>query len=633
MLYWFCLDKGFSENSFLADNMPVIIQGSRGSGKTTLLKYFSIEVQQERAKQDNITILEQIIKDNGVGFYFRCDKPFLDMFQEVFETVNSKKWVNIFEHYLELYLDKNILELLLLLMNEFDGGFEDSFIKKFHLDNPKWRKYNNVRSLYDFVVNELNYISEYKNQSIFIDQPFQPKEIFQLYSMSLELVKLLRNYKSELNDVNVVLLVDEFENLPEELQRLFNKIIKFCKPEITYRVGRRSENIITTATVNADEYLREQNDYKLIVLDTQDDSKERKKYFKKIAEKRLKSFSGSISMPTDIEYLLGTKENLDEEVLSIAKGRKLHLRYILEGNKILSKDADMLESVINIIANENNIIAEALNALWVARSKSKDLISYAHSVADTMRKFFCNEEGEDVEKYENDYRNKYRYALTVLICAAYRKNKSYYSFNTICYLTEGNTRTFLNICKAIISDALFYERETFIENGVISPKSQTRAIYNFAKSEYDSVFAIIKKGSSIRNLINGLGNVFARYHKDREVKYPETNQFYLRKEELNKDARECFDLAESWLLIIKKKKPKRATTGVGDKTDLYTINKMFAPLYNISYRTRGGFNAELNGKEIEAMIMGIRMNNKLDNSKLKSVENSQSVVEMMQLFE
>lgn len=74
MQYWFTpfstgALKDFDEKRFFAEKMPIILQGSRGSGKTTILKYFSFPVQCERALQNNITIQQQLLKDEGVGFY------------------------------------------------------------------------------------------------------------------------------------------------------------------------------------------------------------------------------------------------------------------------------------------------------------------------------------------------------------------------------------------------------------------------------------------------------------------------------------------------------------------------------------------------------------------------------------
>ena len=111
MQYWFTpfstgALKDFDEKRFFTQKMPIILQGSRGSGKTTILKYFSFPVQCERALQNRITIRQQLLKDEGVGFYFRCDDSFLKEFKSVFSIAVESKWTSCFEHYLELFLLK-----------------------------------------------------------------------------------------------------------------------------------------------------------------------------------------------------------------------------------------------------------------------------------------------------------------------------------------------------------------------------------------------------------------------------------------------------------------------------------------------------------------------------------------------
>ena len=143
-----------------------------------------------------------------------------------------------------------------------------------------------------------------------------------------------------------------------------------------------------------------------------------------------------------------------------------------------------------------------INALWVARCPdNNDLTIAAYEAVDAMNAFFEKAKHPKQTKYKNDYSNKYRYALTAILCAAYRKDKSYYGFNTICYLSEGNTRTFINLCRAIISDALFYEKASFISTGRISAESQSRAIKDYSLSEFESVCSIIQHGNNIRNFI------------------------------------------------------------------------------------------------------------------------------------
>lgn len=596
--------KEFDEKKFFSQKMPIILQGSRGSGKTTILKYFSFPVQQERANQKNITLKEQLILDGGIGFYFRCDYSFLKEFENVFLIKKQSEWISCFEHYLELFFTKNLLDFIMAICAESNSDFQDKVIHTAQLSGLDKNESCDMDSFYHYITSEISYINFFKNDSLYKNTDFLPKHIWSLYDLSVRLIHAISEVFPELSQINYLLLIDEFENLPLDLQKLFNTIIKFCNTDVSMRVGRRSENIVTTETINNVEYLREQHDYCLIILDQAQDIQTMKKYLAGIAKKRLEAFEG-LSLSHNIVDLLGDKEDLDYECHNIAASRKLHLKYILISNPRIAANKQLCDEIISIISCPENQIAEMINALWVARCPNNvDLCVAAHEVVDAMNAFFTKTEHPKLAKYKNDYSNKYRYALTVFLCAAYRKDKLYYSFNTICHLSEGNTRTFINLCRAIISDALFYEKASFINSGKISAESQSRAIKDYSLSEFESVCSIIQHGNSIRNFILSLGNVFSEYHKDRMVRYPETNQFSFNPDSLLPSDKDILNIAISWSLIKRRKDTQRISASIAKEDFLYSINKIFSPIFNISYRTRGGVNVVLSPSDINAMLLG-----------------------------
>ena len=60
-------------------------------------------------------------------------------------------------------------------------------------------------------------------------------------------------------------------------------------------------------------------------------------------------------------------------------------------------------------------------------------------------------------------------------------------------------------------------------------------------------------------------------------------------------------MAMRWSLIIKKPSPQRLSLDINKRGDIYNINRIFSPLFNISYRTRGGFNVSISKDEFTAM--------------------------------
>lgn len=594
----------FDEHKFRTSRIPVILQGSRGSGKTTILKYFSFSAQVERANINNRKILSIIKEEEEVGFYYRLEDSFISTFKAIFERTNKNEWASYFDCYIELAFVENVLKMFFVLYEKGEiNNFPNEKIKEITSKFGILSCYS-INDLYNYVHNAIIYYEEYKNRAIFTDEKFMPNVIFNIFSLSATIVNELKSFIPQLKNVLFVIMLDEFENLNEELQKRFNTVLKFARKDISLRIGRRSEGLVTSATINDTEYLRENHDFFLASLDKEigKDNTSFKNYFRNVANKRfLLTDSVYNKENLDIVDILGDKEDLDNECKNICGKKKKHIEVILKQSPELATDKTLRNNITKIIQNDDNPIAETINALWVVREK-KNYLQKAHYTADTMNAFFEKKTVSGVTKYKDDYTNKYRYAITIFICSVYKKDKLYYGFNTISYLANGNVRTFINFCRSIVSDAMFYEKDTFMKTKRISYNTQSRAINNFSRSEFDSICSIMFSGDHIRKFILNLGNSFSVFHKDKKIRYPETNQFVFDELLLNVEDRKVLKTAESWAIIIKRSKNQRISVSSEERADLYYMNKMFCPIFNISYRTRGGINLNLNAEEIHEML-------------------------------
>ena len=249
MQYWFTpfstgALKDFDEKRFFTQKMPIILQGSRGSGKTTILKYFSFPVQCERASQNKITIKQQLLSDKGVGFYFRCDDSFLKEFKSVFSIAVKSNWTACFEHYLELFFVKSLIEMICKLAEDYGSNFADEILKVSALNELRSDcNFDNMHSFSSYISSEIRYINTFKNEALFTQAKFEPKHVWSIYDISSKLIHAISLTAPELSNLNYLLLIDEFENLPNELQKQFNTMIKFCRQDISMRIGRRSHEI------------------------------------------------------------------------------------------------------------------------------------------------------------------------------------------------------------------------------------------------------------------------------------------------------------------------------------------------------------------------------------------------------
>ena len=587
---------------FFEHKMPFIIQGSRGSGKTMIFKYYSYEAQKVVAKSKG-KILDHLSNCGGIGFYFRCDPPFINSLKSVCINSSLEEWDEVFSYYMQMTLSLNILNMIFDLEEEeeIDASIVNCALVKYISNQFGLVSIIDVNSLYNVISGEIKKIQDYKNLSVFMDekQPFVKK--FSPCSLADELIAFLKDNISPFHNLNFVLMVDEYEALPDELQRSFNTMLKYANDKISIRLGRRTEKNITTATINETEYLRINNDYLLIDLDEKIGINDSKKYFYEVAQKRLNLVFEN--HPIDAKKLFGDSEDLLGECINIAGDKKDHIIKILKTDSRINNT--QIEQIVSIISYPTNPIMEMLNALWVIRDKSIDKIESAKYAKNSMLEYIEKKPTQAAKKYYLDYENKYRYSLTVLLCSIYKKNKLYYGFNTISHLSNGNTRVFINLCREIISDALFYETDNFFEKLCISPSVQSRAIHKFSAKEFDDICSIIRYGDNVRKLVLNLGNMFSEFHKDRKVRYPETNQFVLDQLELDVQSAETLNMALRWSLIIKKSVPQRLSMDINKRGDIFYVNRVFSPLFNISYRTRGGFNVSILKDEFPNMCYDI----------------------------
>lgn len=569
----------FSLNNFTTDNTSIFIKGSRGSGKTTLLRYFSFEVQKYIAEKKNIPIINMIHNNQFIGFYYRCDDSLIKLFKNVFEKEFPDRWISLFEYQIELFLCKNILDSLLTTYSQENEIFKKILCTINSINNESFLTINEVLQN---IVEEINYLAKYQNNYGFIKQDFTAKRILRYLELSKVIINSWKEGDPTIKETKFLFLIDEFENLSEELQIFFNNKVKFAQEPIYLRIGYRSENAVTKETINREEFLRENHDYSLYDLDKNPENViDRTQYLYEVAQKRLKSSSYSYFRQLDIKEILSESENLEGEARKIVQGKKKHISIILNNNEYLQKNEKIIEDIQERIINDDNPIAESFLALKISREKLTDKNLLLKKVSQYKKDY--EDKKQDIMKAYSHY----KVAIIFLLASIYKRQKQYYSFKTLVYLSEGNTRTFINLCKYIFTDSLFYEKDRLLNNGKISEETQTRAIRNFSNDELRISCSIIKYGKQIGTLIRNIGNIFSEYHKDSYLRYPITNQFVLESAlEENKD--EIFNIALGWSLIRKSNKIKRLYRNEHDKGYVYSLNRIFVPNFDISYISHGG---------------------------------------------
>lgn len=595
-----------SEQDIFDEPNPLVFMGGRGTGKTMFLRYYcSYDVQKKlHTKNGGQRFFEKV---NSAGFYIRIDGPILRSFDGF--GVSNDKWLVIFSHFFELYVCRAYFSYFLTLLKNNDVDpiefNQDFFQECSNLLIGSKDGFKEIEEIVDYLDDKIKEVNTFRSQIPLKEIQFSPEIVHSSQSLSFGIPEIFRrNFKSK-NDFKFILMIDEYENFLEPQQRLINTLLKFVKPGITFRLGMRLEGFRTFDTISTDDFIKEGRDYRNTIFEEvliKDSGYSN--YLKDIANKRLKQVPCFVDKSlTDITSFLGVKENLEEEAKEIV-GDKTDKIFDFYGIKD-KKEKELLNC-------KQNPLLQVLNCLWYSRGRNPIDINRI------MNEYLSGIKNTDVKKYQMDYIDKYKLSLMFIVATIYKKDKFYYSFNTFSYLSSGIVGHFIELCRRCFQYAEFENKSELIETGIISKDIQNNASRDLAETELQQIRRIEKYGNKLYVFALNLGDIFRRYHRDSLIRYPETNQFSIDKTLLSETTKECFEAAQRWSVIQRKQKTQQQSIGK-KKNDIFTLNRIFAPTFQFSYRTRGGYSEEFNSVEISFLMEKEGVEFKLDKTKVQKI--------------
>ena len=585
-----------TEDDVSSDTKPIVFTGGRGTGKTMILKHFALSSELVRANKEKRDLTSFLSENKYVGLYLRFDVPLLNGFNGL--GLGEDAWQVIFAHFFEMELAKTIVDSLTKILDNgvIDKVTENSLVEKFNELIPIEGK--SFKDISNWFRKEINYVSTYRNSIVFEKTAFKPGKIFNMGELSRPFIAYIKDECRFFEDINFLVLLDEYENFLVYQQRVVNSILKFAD-NIAFRIGMRPMGFHTYDTISEDEFIKEKRDYRNVLLENplikkEDDGTKYIQFLKGIAEKRLKSVPYfSERGLTDLTSFLGEREDPVNEAKQITKGRTLHFDvYKKEIEKTYKKKKlkyTLTDEQYELLKCPDNPLFEMQNLHLLLKPNDFDYVLKA------FRDYQTGVDSVEAHKYKNDYQNKYKLAYVFVLRSIYRiESKQYYGVNDFAYISSGIAGTFVELCRCAFQYAYFSNRDELMQ-GRISPDIQTRAARDVGKTELDQIKRIKKVGNQVYNFAINVGRSFIVDHVDKRIKYVETNQLSFNSSMLDKDTfeKDVFDAAVMWSVIQKKKELQQAGIGKDDE-EIYILNRVFAPVFNISARTRGGKNLELN---------------------------------------
>lgn len=602
VFHFWCSPFGYcmlDEAQLFTSHTPLFLEGARGTGKTMILKYLSYFCQKQIALDNGEEdVIGYICQKGGIGFYYRYSAHFDELISKLTCSEEIKK--DLFCYYYELFLSLEILNVLEDIQSEAytDSERMGSLTKKIcSIFNVRNKNLKSIKEIILKWTNEIDvWIRKYKYY------PDSEKQIAQIIHGSDLIRKICSSMKEcipEFRNVEFLILIDEYENV-KKFQRITNTWIKRVDSSLpyTYRIGMRPYGISTYDTEFSEE-IRNGRDFILCPLSCRS-MKKYKDFVKRVAIRRLdKNDFFKENHLTDIIRILGARENFDDEALKIVQNKE---------EDIFDK-LGIEEEVRKSLRCEGTPLMEMLNIVWYLRGKRPDDIksaqhAYAAGKAD---RFSENRVLREAYKYKLDYSDKYRLQLLCVLCGLFKVSKAYYSFNTFAYLSAGVVNDFISLCRNTFYHLDGDDLNQLIAGGTIPSIIQTKGAEDTANEQMNQIQVTDEYGNEMYNFAMNIGNIFEEMHKDIKSKYPETTQFAFENEaEINADERlrtikECMI---KWGVIQKKSRRQRISIGK-KKGVLYNLNKVYMPIFNISYRTRGGFNYVITRSEFEILLGNI----------------------------
>lgn len=592
--YW-CDPFGYlseiKEDDIFNDTNNIVLMGGRSTGKSMFLRYWSYPVQIKVSEKQSISLIEVVKKNKGIGFYFRIDGAKLKSFRG--HGLDVEHWTSVFAHYFELIVGRQYVEFINSISKEQELSKE---IEKLTLGISNLLSLQLEQSRLEIIITELDAkikeVEMYLGNVPFYKEAFKPKDRgFLSQSLSFGIPEYLFSNSSFFKDLNIIILLDEYENFLENQQKVINTLLRFTKSNIKFRIGMRLEGFRTFEMISTDDFIKEGREYRKVVFEeVVNKSSDYQKFLFDISKKRLEAIPILLNNSfTDIRKILGEKENLEQEACELVSNYPDRIEKHFK-TKISKED-------FKIIKHSENPLLELLNCIWITtRNKSPEI------TANAMKDYLSGKKSEEAHKYKRDYVDKYKLSLMFLLCSIYHKNKQYYSFNTFSFLSSGIVGHFIELCRRTFDYAGWENMESLLNDGTIDKDLQNKAAIEFSNSEKQQIGRIETYGGLISKFIDNIGNIFKEYHRDFRIKYPETNQFAINIDSIqNEELKSALKGAIRWSII--QRKPRMQRTGPSENLhDIYTINRIFSPTFQISYRTRGGKSISINEEKLRNLM-------------------------------
>lgn len=599
---------GFNNLAKPTSPMPMVIVGSKGSGKTHLMRHFSYPLQVLRHEDH---LLTGIKKEGYIGLYIRCEGLNSERFSRKGQT--EEKWDAIFSYYMDLWL----AQIALLTLRDFlvKSGILSKYEKQ--LCKSVIGLFQNCQVIKKALnINDLvNVLIALKNDIDFaVNNCAVTRELdVQIYCTRGETVfgipEIITKHISEINQIKIIYLIDEFENLLAPQQRYINTLVRERRDPSSIKIGSRLYGIKTRTTYCADEEIKEGSEYERLPLDELLRANTQYKEFTKrfCARRIIGEELTSLDLEDEEKIASKLSDYYDDyekdplyqirtkHILEKYKGRERP--YFLKLKKQIKSAAKRkiqqnlspknIDRLIDLLRVPEYPILEKVNILLLYNkwARTEDLYDSAQKI--------CSACAEYIKKNDRagSYGTKLQHFGSDLLAQLLRETGQkveYVGIDTFIRMSSGVPRNLLIILKFIHNWAIF-NGETPFGKHKISKESQNAGVREASQWFFRDAKIPGENGQKVHDSIRRIATLFREIRFSDKPSECSLSTFCIDPSAISANVREILRLSYEWSLIIRvdKGQKDRNSQKILDK---YRLNSMLCPHWDLPIASRGAIN-------------------------------------------
>jgi hypothetical protein len=549
----------FTEPSYfpqLTTSHPCFLVGGRGTGKTTALRCLSYTGQEALRSGSEV--------DSALwpyfGMYYRVNTNRVRAFSG--SEIAESRWIQLFAHYVNM----EFCELVLRFLEWYASRHPDAptlgtdsvagIGAALQLDNVETQsqlahRLKMVRLRFEAAINNI------------VDAEKLPP----LSMQAAPIDEMLKEVKGlpQFADKTFFFLVDEYENLDDQQQRVLNTLIKHCGALYSFKVSVRELGFRERSTLNEREALVHPADFKMINIADELEGRF-EEFASRVCGQRLQHVLGT-SMDVPDPHELFPELSAEDEAVQLGVNREVtavlqDLRKGSETSPDLSGWISKLHPLEVYTAN-CRASAEGLTTMEKLRSA-------------------WNNQNKWREQYDN-----YKHAYLFSIRRGKRGIRKYFAgWRVFCLLAAGNIRYLLELVDQALTNHL---DEGGGPSDPVSPKTQTEAAQAAGRKNLRELEGLSLDGAKLTRLLLGLGRVFQVMAEDPVGHTPEVNQFHLSADIVSVETRDrVTGLVADGIMHLALL--RYAGSKLQEQSDIrqsdYALHPIFAPFFGFSHRRK-----------------------------------------------